>query len=131
MIERYKQIQHIIREPAAAGTSKVFNNVQNKIAQKDSLSPFLLSLAETMGIKFSKHALDRIRFRKIDIRENHLLKLSEGIEKLRKRGVKEGVVVMDDIIAVVGVKEGTVITVKTPPFKKDGVFSQIDGVVFV
>ena len=131
MIERYKQIQHITQQFAISGTDRVSNSAQEKTRQKSYLSPFMLQLAETMGIKFSKHALDRIRFRKIDFGEEHLLKLSEGIEKLRKKGVKEGVVVMDDIIAVVGVKEGTVITVKTPPFKKDGVFSQIDGVVFV
>ncbi len=131
MIGRYKHVQNITQQSQISGVNRVSNSTQDKVRQKGSLSPFMLQLAQTMGIKFSKHALDRIRFRKIDFGEKHLLKLSEGIEKLRKKGVKEGIVVMDGLIAVVGVKEGTVITVKTPPFKKDGVFSQIDGVVFV
>ncbi|NOZ92463.1 flagellar hook associated protein [bacterium 3DAC] len=129
MIGRYKQIQNL------GGPESTRLNISRAQKQEQrvsvGLSPFMQELASSMGIKFSKHALDRIRFRKIDFTQDHLLRLADGITKLRNKGVKEGVVVMDDLIAVVGVKDGTVITVKTPPFKKDAVFSQIDGVVFV
>ncbi len=129
MINRYKQVQSL----TGIEQTRLNTAVQQKKepTKPVGLSPFMQELASSMGIKFSKHALDRIRFRKIDFTQDHLLRLADGITKLRNKGVKEGVVVMDDLIAVVGVKEGTVITVKTPPFKKDAVFSQIDGVVFV
>jgi len=128
MISRYRELQNLTSVEA---TRKIATSSQNVQKKKVTLSPFLLELASSMGIKFSKHSIDRIRFRKIEITPEHLTRLADGIEKLKKKGVKEGVVVMDDLIAVVGVKEGTVITLKTPPFKRDGVFSQIDGVVFV
>ena len=128
MINQYKNVQKIVQSSGVQGGVKV----SEKVPRRDvGLSPFLMELATALGIKFSKHALDRIRFRKIDITKDHLVRLASGIDKLRKKGVKEGIVVMDEIIAVVGVKESTVITLKTPPFNKDAVFSQIDGVVFV
>jgi len=128
MISQYKNVQKIAQSAGIQNRAKVSEKASHRNV---GLSPFLMELATALGIKFSKHALDRIRFRKIDITKEHLLRLSSGIDKLRKKGVKEGIVVMDDIIAVVGVKESTVITLKTPPFNKDAVFSQIDGVVFV
>ena len=129
MIGRYKEIQNLTTTQSMGQVRR--EPTQGVSAKKVGLSPFMVELASSMGIKFSKHALDRIRFRKIQINQDHLMRLADGIERLKKKGVKEGVVVMEDIIAVVGVKDGTVITVKTPPFKKDAVFSQIDGVVFV
>ena len=92
---------------------------------------FALTLAEKMGIHFSKHATDRLRFRKIQLTQMDVVKLKDGIDRLAAKAVKQGVVVTSKLVYVVGVPTRTVITVKVPPYSKGGVFSQIDGVVFV
>jgi len=109
-----------IQKVAASGSSEVA--VDNN---------FSLALAEQIGIRFSKHAVDRLRFRKIQLTQDDVVKLKEGIDKLAAKSVRQGVVVTDKLVYVVGIPTRTVITVKMPPYSKGGVFSQIDGVVFV
>ncbi len=127
MVYGYNKVNTASQVPEISPKSEVFKgSAQSKVDNN-----FALALAEKMGIHFSKHAADRLRFRKIQLTQMDVMKLKDGIDRLDAKAVKQGVVVTSKLVYVVGVPTRTVITVKIPPYSKGGVFSQIDGVVFV
>jgi len=80
-------------------------------------------------VSFSKHAASRLNDRNISLTGEQLMRLADGIGKASQKGIKDSLVIMDNIALVVNVKSGTVITAMNEP--KDNVFSNIDGAVIV
>ena len=84
---------------------------------------------ESKEVKFSKHAESRLETRKIDLTEEQKDKLTESINKANAKGVKDSLVLVDDIAFVVNVKDKAVVTVMNKDEMKENVFSNIDGAV--
>lgn len=82
-------------------------------------------------IKFSWHAQKRIEERKISIDEADLAKLQRGIDKLKEKGGRESVVVVNDNAYVVSVKNNTVVTVIDDSNLKENVFTNIDSMIML
>lgn len=87
-------------------------------------------LDELSGVKFSKHALDRMTERGISLSSRQIDRLNAAIEKAERKGLKESLVMVDDLALVVSVKNRTVITVTDRDGLRDNVFTNIDGAVF-
>jgi len=87
-------------------------------------------IEETSDVKFSKHALTRLQTRNIEITEDRKQKISTALDKAEQKGVKDSLVVVDDIALVVNVKNRTVITAVNSNELKENVFTNIDGAVF-
>ncbi|WP_018962664.1 hypothetical protein [Coprothermobacter platensis] len=104
--------------------------IANNAAAKSS-AEFTEALLESYGITVSKHAQERLKAREVSLDREKVDKIANGIDELSKKGVKEGVVILKDLAVVVGVDSKTIVTFKTPPFTKGGVFSQIDGAVIL
>jgi flagellar operon protein len=85
---------------------------------------------ETSDVKFSKHAQMRLETRNIKITDIQKQKISNALDKAEKKGVKDSLVMMDDIALVVNVKNRTVITAVNSNELKENVFTNIDGAVF-
>lgn len=79
-------------------------------------------------LKFSKHANDRLSSRNIDLSKEQLERLENGANKAREKGIKESLVMIDDIAFVVNLKNNVVITALGNT--EDAVFTNIDGAVF-
>ena len=56
--------------------------------------------------------------------------LSEAVEKAKARGGKESLILMDDLAFIVNVKDRVVVTTMDAKQRGEGVFTQIDSVVF-
>jgi len=114
------------------GPTSGINQVNNvgKASPKSSVE-FTEALLSGYGIKLSNHAKNRLVTREVVLDENKIQKISRGIEELGKKGIREGVIILKDLAVVVGVPNQTIVTFKTPPFTKGGVFSQIDGAVIL
>ncbi|MBE5812201.1 MAG: flagellar biosynthesis protein [Clostridiales bacterium] len=84
---------------------------------------------DTKEVKFSKHAQSRLETRNIDLTSEQLNKLNESINKANAKGVKDSLVLVDDIAFVVNVKDKAVVTVMNKDEMKENVFSNIDGAV--
>ena len=84
---------------------------------------------ESKEVKFSKHAESRLETRNINLTEEQLNKLNESINKANTKGVKDSLVLVDDIAFVVNVKDKAVVTVMNKDEMKENVFSNIDGAV--
>ena len=85
---------------------------------------------ETSDVKFSKHAQMRLETRNIKITDLQKKKISDALDKAEEKGVKDSLVMMDDIALVVNVKNRTVITAVNSNELKENVFTNIDGAVF-
>ncbi|WP_054520569.1 TIGR02530 family flagellar biosynthesis protein [Thermanaerothrix daxensis] len=89
---------------------------------------FAVCLAQ--NLRFSNHAQKRLQSRQIDLSPDDLLRLSQAVEKAAQRGGRESLVLVDDLAFLVNVRERVVITAIDPEHRGEGVFTQVDSVVF-
>lgn len=82
---------------------------------------------ETSELKFSKHANQRLASRNIDLSSAQLKRLENGTNKAREKGIKESLVMVDDLAFIVNVPNRTVVTAVNDA--EEGVFTNIDGAV--
>lgn len=104
----------------APGASKGATSFQQVLQQE---------LLQTQGLKFSRHAQERLEARKIALSPNQLARLNEGVNKAQAKGSRESLVLVDDLAFVVSVKNRTVITAVDGDNRKENVFTNIDSAV--
>jgi len=113
-----------LRKPAANGlkgtnTSNAFESILKETIDQSS------------GLKFSKHAELRLQARNIKLTQSQKEKMNEAVSKAESKGVKDSLVLMDNLAFVVNVRNRTVITAVNSNELKDNVFTNIDGAVIV
>lgn len=79
------------------------------------------------NLKFSKHANERLATRNINLSAEQIERLENGATKAREKGIRESLVMVDDLAFIVNVKSNTVITAVGD--KTDSIFTNIDGAV--
>ena len=82
-------------------------------------------------IRFSKHASNRLSDRNLTLSENQLNRLSEGLKKAGEKGIRESLVMVDQLAFIVNVPSNTVITAMDQAQARENVFTNIDGAVIV
>lgn len=82
-------------------------------------------------IRFSKHASNRLADRNLTLSENQLSRLSEGLRRAGEKGIKESLVMVDQLAFIVNVPNNTVITAMDQAQAKENIFTNIDGAVIV
>lgn len=107
----------------------------NQAVKSDSIktqpSTFDQVLQSVAGLKFSKHAEERMKARRIELGKAELEKLNSAVEKARAKGAKESLILMNDLALVVSVRNNTVITAIAGENIKENVFTNIDSAVIV
>ena len=89
-------------------------------------------LNEKHGVEFSKHALQRLEERSIDLSENETLeRLNKGVELAAGKGSSETLVLVGRNAFVVSVKNNKVITTLSDNELNGNVFTNIDSTVIV
>lgn len=86
-------------------------------------------IAAKDGIKFSNHAIDRMRTRGITFSPEDISKLSEAVGKAAAKGSKDSLILMNDSALIVSVKNNTVVTVMDKTALKENVFTNIDSTI--
>jgi len=81
------------------------------------------------GVRFSGHALDRIRRRGIQVDEAALARLNEGVARAAGKGSRESLVLLDGTAFVVSVRNRTVVTAVDRAHMREHVFTNIDSAV--
>jgi len=87
-------------------------------------------LQDVQSVRFSNHAQKRLQSREIYLNNESVTRLSEAIDKAEKRGGKSSLVMVDDLAFIVNVQDRTVVTALDKDQRGEGVFTQIDSVVF-
>jgi flagellar operon protein len=80
-------------------------------------------------LDFSKHALQRLEQRGIELDEPLLGRLTNGIDRAAAKGSRTTLVLVDRTAFVVGVPNRTVVTVADQDNLRERVFTNIDSMV--
>jgi flagellar operon protein len=84
---------------------------------------------QTGGVQFSKHALQRVERRGIDLSASTLERLNDAVTRAAGKGARESVVFLDGTAFVVSVKNRTVVTAVDAEHMREHVFTNIDSAV--
>ena len=115
-----------VKDSAAAQVS-----FQEIFAQKKSIAQELAEASQTQELKFSKHADSRLKQRDITLTQEQLSRLSEGTQKAGRKGIKESLVLMDNIAFIVNTQSNTVVTAMDKDMNEENIFTNIDGAVII
>lgn len=88
-------------------------------------------LCENGELRFSKHAEQRLQSRDISLTQVQKDKVRGAVDKAQSKGVRDSLILMDDLAFVVNIKNRTVITAANSSELKDSVFTNIDGAVII
>lgn len=82
-------------------------------------------------LKFSKHAVNRLADRSITLSDNQLDRLAEGAKKAGEKGIRESLVMVDQLAFIINVPNNTVITAMEQNQANENIFTNIDGAVIM
>jgi flagellar operon protein len=81
-----------------------------------------------MDLEFSKHASLRLNDRGLQLNGDQMSRLEKGVAKAQNKGIRDSLVLIDNIALVVNIKNRVVITALN---QQEQVFTNIDGAVIV
>jgi len=81
------------------------------------------------AVKFSNHAIERMRSRGISYSPEDITKLGDAVQRAAAKGSKDSLILMNDSALIVSVKNNTVVTVMDKNALKENVFTNIDSTV--
>lgn len=81
------------------------------------------------ALQFSRHANTRLGARDIKLSSEQLKRVEGAISKAEVKGIRDSLVLVDDIALVVNIKSKMVITAMDQ--RSDNIFTNIDGAVIV
>lgn len=90
-----------------------------------------LKQVQNEGLKFSNHAIERMKMRSINLGVDGLKKLGEAVEKARDKNSRETLILMGESAFIVNVKNNTVITAMDREMMRENVFTNIDSTIVV
>ena len=106
------------------------NSANTAKVKTDTNFSFADALAQTQNLRFSNHAQKRLEMRNINLTDDGINRLATAVDKAEKRGGKESLVMVDDMAFIVNVRDRLVVTALDSKNRGEGVFTQIDSVVF-
>jgi flagellar operon protein len=84
---------------------------------------------QTSAPQFSRHALERLQQRGINLDQPTLNRLTDGVARAAQKGSRDSVVFVDGTAYVVSVANNTVITAVGSEHMRQQVFTNIDSAV--
>lgn len=86
---------------------------------------------QTAPVNFSKHALNRIDSRQVEVTGVLLTKLGSAVDRAGAKGVKDALILDGQTAFIVNVPSRTVITAVSGQDMTDNLFTNIDGAVIL
>lgn len=106
-------------------SAKNTQNPQNFAKTNGENSNFGQYIDNATKLHFSKHANQRLEMRNISLSANQMERLNEGVLKAESKGIKDGLVILDNLALLISISNKTVITAADDA----KVFTNIDGAV--
>ena len=101
-----------------------FASVLNKVKESADIN----STGDT-EIKFSKHAVNRLSMRNIELSDDQVMRLNQGARQAGEKGIKDSLILVDQLAFIVNVPNHTVVTALDQTESSSNVFTNIDGAV--
>lgn len=139
LISEYMLRSNVSVTTGKAGAVQTPQNVPNGTAVSPQDSDFAKELKNQLeqinsesGVQFSKHAMDRISERNIDLSaDNKLDRLNKAVTLAGEKGSDDALVMIDSTAFVVSVKNNKVITTLTADDMQGSIFTNIDSTVIM
>lgn len=96
----------------------------------DVLRREALTTQQPSGVRFSKHAEERLKDRGIELGPEDITRLNTAVDKAQGKGSRESVVLMDEHAFIVSVPPRTVVTVMDLQAMRESVVTNIDSFVW-
>ena len=110
-------------------TDQFLTTKNQKNLEKSSEISFAEILKEKQGLKFSKHAAGRLSDRNITLTDDQVKRLGTGTQQAEEKGIKESLVLVDNLAFIVNVPSSTVVTAMDQTETRQNTFTNIDGAV--
>lgn len=118
--------------PQIPGNNAVERSAVKNGAEGESFQDVLKrQLQESSGVSFSKHAVKRAIENNIELDDDSLNRLSEGVKLAGEKNLDDTLILVGRTAFLVNVKNNTVITTVDSGSMKGNVFTNIDGTVIV
>ena len=82
-------------------------------------------------VRFSKHAAQRLSNRNIELTQNQKERLQAGSAKASQKGIRESLVLVDQLAFIVNIPNNTVVTAMQQNETDENIFTNIDGAVII
>lgn len=109
----------VVPQQNLAGERFSFQEVLQKKVQADN------------NLRFSKHASVRLQQRGIDLTDGQLERLMDGTRKAGQKGIRDSLVIVDELAFIVNVPNHTVVTAMDSKDAVENIFTNIDGAVIM
>lgn len=83
------------------------------------------------SLKFSKHAMGRLADRNIELSDSQLERLESGTRKAGQKGIRDSLVIVDQLAFIVNVPNQTVVTAMDSTEANENIFTNINGAVII
>lgn len=105
--------------------------INNKISNTNNktFKEIFDNKAENANISFSKHASMRLNSRNLQLSNAQIKRVEDGIKRAEEKGIRDSLVLVDNIALLVNIKNKTVVTAIDNNSEK--VYTNIDGAVIV
>lgn len=98
--------------------------------QNSDFGKILSQLEENReGVKFSKHASNRLSDRNIELTQDQMNRLNNARNQASAKGINESLILVDQLAFIVNVKTSTVVTAMDSHENGSNIFTNIDGAV--
>lgn len=144
LIHEYLQMRNIAGRTVGNSSQVQQPSANPKVGASQSKNAFAQTLQKQFdrqtanekttseGVTFSRHALDRLDQRGIDMdQDNKLDRLNRAVEAAEAKGANETLVLLDQTAFVVSVPNRKVITTMTAEDINGNVFTNIDSTVIM
>ena len=121
LTDRYLNNKKPVKENENAGLS-----FQDILQQKR-----LFGTTQTGELKFSKHASERLLSRSIELSDDQLKRLNDGAVKAGQKGIRDSLVIVDELAFIVNIPNQTVVTAMDSTQTNENVFTNINGAVIM
>lgn len=97
----------------------------------ESFAQVLQSQLESSGVSFSKHAVNRVIERSIDVSDEKLERLGRGMKIAEEKGLDDTLILIDQAAYIVNIRNNKVITTVGSDELVGNCFTNIDGTVII
>jgi flagellar operon protein len=120
-----------VNRPAVTNREPGFQAELERALQPAATKDLARAAAAAQPLKFSAHAIERMRSRGIHFPAEQMAKVESAIQKAAQKGARDTLVIAGDQALIVSVKNNTVVTVMDRQSMKENVFTNIDSTVMV
>lgn len=129
MVVNNNYLNHINRIPGTGNAAPAAHPA--RVRGSDFKTMLQEAVEKGREVKFSKHAELRLRDRRINLDAGQVERLGGAVDRAEKKGVKDTLVLVDDVALVVNVRNRTVVTAVGKEELRENVFTNIDGAVII